>query len=59
MSSFVQVVIPQNEQKLLGSVEKWITLTPHPHDSILMYQPSFTEDAIIIIIYYYYSNCSC
>ena len=26
MSSFVQVVISQNELKLLGSVEKWITL---------------------------------
>ena len=27
MSSFGQVVISQNELKLLGSVEKWITLT--------------------------------
>ena len=27
MSSFVQVVISENELKLLGSVEKWITLT--------------------------------
>ena len=26
MSSFVQVVISQNELKLLDSVEKWITL---------------------------------
>ena len=26
MSSFVQVVISQNELKLLGSMEKWITL---------------------------------
>ena len=26
ISSFVQVVISQNEMKLLGSVEKWITL---------------------------------
>ena len=26
-SSFVQVVISQNELKLLGSVEKWITLS--------------------------------
>ena len=26
MSNFVQVVISQNELKLLGSVEKWITL---------------------------------
>ena len=26
MSSFVQVVISENELKLLGSVEKWITL---------------------------------
>ena len=29
MSSFVQVVISQNELKLLGSVEKWITLSAH------------------------------
>ena len=30
MSSFVQVVISQNELKLLCSVEKWITLMINP-----------------------------
>ena len=34
MSSFVQVVISQNEPTPLGSVEKWITLNPsHKHDT--------------------------
>ena len=46
MSSFGQVVISQNEPKLLGSVETWITLKLQLHD-ILSHSNSHNNVASI------------